>query len=211
MHRSLWLPFRSVDISYIHHTSDYRQYCHVGNTAQHCRLGLFQDSDFAGDFEDSQSTSGWILCIFGSRTFVLITWMCKKQTSVSHSSTESEIISLDAGLRMDGLPALDHWDMVIEVLRSTNNTARHVKTNPRRLVHDKRPFPSIKTQPKHQLKREREGGALAATSHISRTKANLSEWSMTWLMLILFPQTSNLLIRKLCCMCLKTTKQWSRW
>ena len=25
--------------------------------------------------------------------------MCKKQTSVSHSSTESEIISLDAGLR----------------------------------------------------------------------------------------------------------------
>ena len=30
--------------------------------------------------------------------------MCKKQTSVSHSSTESEIISLDTGLRLDGLP-----------------------------------------------------------------------------------------------------------
>ena len=28
-------------ISKIHHTRDYRQYCHVGNTAQHCRLGLF--------------------------------------------------------------------------------------------------------------------------------------------------------------------------
>ena len=28
---------------------------------------------------------------------------------------------------------------------------------------------------------------------------------------ILFPQTYILLIRKLCCMCLKTTKQWSRW
>ena len=35
-------------ISFIHHTNDFRQYCHVGNTAQHCRLGLFQDSDFAG-------------------------------------------------------------------------------------------------------------------------------------------------------------------
>ena len=35
-------------IPYIHHTSDYRQHCHVGNTAQHCRLGLCQDSDFAG-------------------------------------------------------------------------------------------------------------------------------------------------------------------
>ena len=46
--------------------------------------------------------------------------MRKKQTSASHRSTESEIISLDAGLRMDGLPALDLWDMVIEVLRSTN-------------------------------------------------------------------------------------------
>ena len=35
-------------ISYIHHTCEYRQYCHVGNTAKQCRLGLFQDSDFSG-------------------------------------------------------------------------------------------------------------------------------------------------------------------
>ena len=68
-------------------------------TARQCRLGLSQDSDFAGDLEDSKSMSGGILCIFGSHTFVPISWMCKKQTSVSHSSTESEIISLDAGLR----------------------------------------------------------------------------------------------------------------
>ena len=39
-----------------------------------------------------------------------ISWMCKKQTSVSHSLTEAEIISLDAGSRMDGIPALDLWD-----------------------------------------------------------------------------------------------------
>ena len=36
-------------ISYIHHTSEYKQYCHVGNTANQCRLRLFQDSDFAGE------------------------------------------------------------------------------------------------------------------------------------------------------------------
>ena len=47
--------------------------------------------------------------------------MCKKQTSVSHSSTESEIISLDAGLRMDGSPALDLWDLIIEVFHSSPN------------------------------------------------------------------------------------------
>ena len=94
-------------ISYIHHTCEYKQYCHVGNTAKQCRLGLFQDSDFAGDLEDSKSTSGGTLCILGIHTFVPISWMCKKQTSVSHSSTESEIISLDAGLGLDGIPALD--------------------------------------------------------------------------------------------------------
>ena len=62
-------------ISSFHHTSGLKQYCHVGNTAQQCRLGLFQDSDFAGDLEDSKSTSGGILCIFGSHTFVPISWM----------------------------------------------------------------------------------------------------------------------------------------
>ena len=32
--------------------------------------------------------------------------MCQNQSSVSHSSTESEINSLDAGLRLDGIPEL---------------------------------------------------------------------------------------------------------
>ena len=42
--------------------------------------------------------------------------MCKKQTSVSHSSTESEIISLDTGLRLDGLLALELWDLIVSIL-----------------------------------------------------------------------------------------------
>ena len=110
-----------------------RQYCHVGNTAQHCRLSLFQDSDFAGDLEDSKSTLGGALCIFGSRTFVAVSWMCKKQTSVSHSSTESEIISLDACLRMDGLLHLDLWVVVIEVFRSSNSTRKTSQPSSRKL------------------------------------------------------------------------------
>ena len=108
-------------ISHTHHTCEYRQYCFVGNTAQHSRLGFFQDPDFAWDLEDSKSTSGGILCIFGSHTFVPLSWMCKKQTSVSHSSTEAEIISLDAGLRKDGIPTLTLWDLVIEVFHSVPN------------------------------------------------------------------------------------------
>ena len=93
----------------------------MGNTAKQCRLGLFQDSDFAGDLEDSKSTSGGTLCVLGSHTFVPISWMCKKQTAVSHSSTESEIISLDTGLRLAGLPALELWDQIVSVLRNVSH------------------------------------------------------------------------------------------
>ena len=53
--------------------------------------------------------------------------MCKKQTSVSHNATESEIISLDAGLRLDGIPALDLWDLIVAVLHGNtyqNNQER---------------------------------------------------------------------------------------
>ena len=110
-------------ISYIHHTSEYKQYCHVGNIAKQCRLGLFQDSGFAGDLEDSKSTSGGTLCVFGSHTFVPIGWMCKKQTAVSHSSTESEIISLDTGLRLDGLLALELWDLIVSVLGNVSRVS----------------------------------------------------------------------------------------
>ena len=45
--------------------------------------------------------------ILESRTFVPASWVCKKLTAVTQSSTEFEIISLEAGLRMDGLLALD--------------------------------------------------------------------------------------------------------
>ena len=53
--------------------------------------------------------------------------MCEKQTSVSHSSTEQEIISLDAGLRMDGIPALDLWDLIVTVLHGNTNQSKQVQ------------------------------------------------------------------------------------
>ena len=80
-------------ISYIHHTCEYKQYCHA-------------------DWDCFRTLTS-------QDTFVPISWMCKKQTAVSHSSTESEIISLDAGLRLDGIPALDLWDLIVSVLGNT--------------------------------------------------------------------------------------------
>ena len=59
----------------------------------------------------------WKLYIFP------LSWMCKKQTSVSHSSTESEIISLDTGLRLDGLLALELWDLIVSVLGNVSRVS----------------------------------------------------------------------------------------
>ena len=47
-----------------------------------------------------------------------LSWMCNKQTAVSHSSAESEIISLDAGLRTDDLPTFQFGDCALETLSS---------------------------------------------------------------------------------------------
>ena len=105
-------------ISCIHYTCEYKQCCHVGSTAKLSRLGLFQDSDFARNLEDSKSTPGGTLCVFGSHTFVPISWMCKKQNAVAHSSTESVIISLDTGFRLDGLFSLELWHLIVSVLRT---------------------------------------------------------------------------------------------
>ena len=49
--------------------------------------------------------------------------MCKKQTAVSHSSTESEIISLDTVLRLDGLLALELWDLIVSVFGSVSSVS----------------------------------------------------------------------------------------
>ena len=88
---------------------------------------MHQDSDFAEDLQDSKKNRR--NSVHFRKSHVCI--MCKKQTSVSRNSTEAEIISLDAGLRMDGIPALTHWDLVIEVFCSVPNRTDGPKREPR--------------------------------------------------------------------------------
>ena len=87
----------------------------VGNEAADCQLVVWADADFAGSLRDSKSTTGAYLMLVGSKTFVPITWISKKQTAVSHSSTEAELISLDAGMRTEALPILSFWDTICQV------------------------------------------------------------------------------------------------
>ena len=69
--------------------------------------------------------------------------MCKKQTSVSHSSSEAEVISLDAGLRMDGIPALDFWSWWLKYFLQHQTNKTNGVREPRRNL-------SANTQPNMQ-------------------------------------------------------------
>ena len=102
-------------ISYLHATKEKVGTNYVGDEISQCRVHLFVDASFAGDLEDSKSTSGAIIVLVGPHTWVPITWLCKKQGAVSHSSTEAEVIALESSLRMEGIPSLMLWDLVAEV------------------------------------------------------------------------------------------------
>ena len=126
MDQSLWQTLSSFD--FLHTSHEWSLIILLyDNTAQQYRFGFFKESDFAGVLEDSKSTSDAILYIFGSHTFVPISWMCKKPTSVSRCSTEAVVISLDTDLRMDGIPAFNLWHLEIEVFHSSLNQSIKLK------------------------------------------------------------------------------------
>ena len=64
------------------------------------------------------------LCIFVDHAFLPISWACEKPTAASHSSTKAEVMSLNTGFRMEGLPALVLWESVIDVLEPPASRAR---------------------------------------------------------------------------------------
>ena len=76
---------------YIHHTPDHSLESFVGDNAQHCRVVLYSDADFAGDLTQAKSTTGLYLAIVGPNACAPATASCKRKTCISHSSTESEI------------------------------------------------------------------------------------------------------------------------
>ena len=83
-------------VSYLKTTLTYRQYAWVGDSKEDLTLHLYTDADLASDPEDSVSTSGAYFALIGPRTHVPLGHRCKRQTAVSHSSTEAEVISLEA-------------------------------------------------------------------------------------------------------------------
>ena len=80
----------------------------IGDSIVDGRLWLFADADHAGEY-DNRSTSGCFLVLVGPNTYFPLTAFSKKQTSVSMSSTESEVVSANVSLRSVGLPSSGLW------------------------------------------------------------------------------------------------------
>ena len=93
---------------YIHSTLDYKLKAFVGDQIQQCRLWCFADADHAGEY-DNKSTTGCFLVLIGPNTYFPLTAFSKKQTSVSISSTEAEVVAANISLRAVGLPSSGLW------------------------------------------------------------------------------------------------------
>ena len=77
--------------SCINCTLDFKLTAYIGGDAEDLELVVFTDADLAGCKLSKRSTSGVLLALSGPRSFFPLTAIPKKQTAVSHSSTESEL------------------------------------------------------------------------------------------------------------------------
>ena len=130
-------------ICYVNSSLGLRLKGHIGDSFDKLALSLYRDADFAGDKYSPNFITGVFMALTGPTTFFPSNGVPKKQTCVSHSTPEAEIVSANAAVRLEGLPALKLWDVILErkviamllgenqaimqILKSGNNPAlRHI-------------------------------------------------------------------------------------
>ena len=171
-------------ISYIHRTCEYRQYCHVGNTAQQCTLGLFQDSDFARDLEDSKSTSGGILCV--------------RKPNVRTNKLDVEGTNLS----------------FTQFYRSLGDLSRCKFTFPLSIFEIQWLKCFIPHQTEATKAKMQESHGETCRQLLNQTCENLFQPRTPisiWPILFTFHQARHILVPMLCCMSLRTMKPWLKW
>ena len=78
-------------VSYINSSLDIRMQGFIGDKIGDCKLWLFCDADWAGEY-DFKSTSGCALYLVGPNTYYLLNAFNKKQTSITMSVKSSQPI-----------------------------------------------------------------------------------------------------------------------
>ena len=98
---------------YINSTLDYRMYAKAGDNLDDVMIACFADADFAGCPYTLRSTSGVYVKLVGPNTHFPFTGMSKKQTAVSHSTPEAEIIAAALAIRSEAMPLMDVFDVIL--------------------------------------------------------------------------------------------------
>jgi hypothetical protein len=81
-------------ICYINSTTASALAGYLGDDPKDLRLRLYADADFVGDKDSFRSTSGAFFALVGPHSFVPLAAKTKKQSCVSHSTPDAEIVSI---------------------------------------------------------------------------------------------------------------------
>ena len=113
---------------YVNSTLDVKLRSYIGDSVDHCKLWLFADADHAGE-HDNKSTSGTFLALVGPNTYFPLSAFSKKQTSISISSTEAEVVCANIALRTVGLPSSAIWSLLQKAGGDTAQRSAHKKAS----------------------------------------------------------------------------------
>ena len=100
-------------MTYLHHRTGDALVGFIADPPELLHIALFADADFAGDCSDYHSTSGVFVAVVGPQSFFPLGWGSRKHRVASHSSTEVEIVAADSALVVEGIPALDLWEVIL--------------------------------------------------------------------------------------------------
>ena len=108
-------------MSYIEHTLDHRLCGWTDGVAENVHLHLYSDADFGGCNDTNKSTTGVYIAAEGSHTRWPISGLSKKQSCVSHSTPEAELVAGAFALRQEGIPVQMFFDATVGMLSSSTN------------------------------------------------------------------------------------------
>eukprot|EP00969_Alexandrium_andersonii_P318279 14059188-Alexandrium_andersonii.AAC.1 len=80
---------------YVYQQKDWAFVGWCGDRPEDLSLQVFADADFASDVPTARSTSGDAVKLVGPHSAFTTSCLSKMQTSVSHSTPETEIVALD--------------------------------------------------------------------------------------------------------------------
>jgi hypothetical protein len=100
-------------ICYINTTKEHAMIGWCGDPSEALELRVCADADFAGCVRTMRSTTGVILAVTGPNARMILNGVSKRQTAVSHSTPEAEIVTADYAMRAEGMPALTLLETIL--------------------------------------------------------------------------------------------------